>query len=229
VQRVEKPIRMRVHRTCHRCETTFGQERICTKCEHKRCKKCPRYPKKKPVADTKENVATEPRPQKKHLLAIKTRAGRELVYSPTKQRVRRTCHKCEAFFNPPTATRCDNCQHTRCTRCPRDPAKLKKWPNGYPGDVPAEDSETELESERPRRMYRKPRQKVRWECEQCQTLFMDGSPQCVGCGHERCNTCTRKPPKKIRVEKEFDPAVVRRVEEKLARFKLGDTSSALSD
>ncbi|KAK6600026.1 hypothetical protein H4I96_07352 [Botrytis cinerea] len=47
VWRIEKPIRMRIHRTCHKCDTTFGANKICTNCEHPRCTKCPRYPLKK--------------------------------------------------------------------------------------------------------------------------------------------------------------------------------------
>ncbi|TGO75341.1 hypothetical protein BELL_0219g00060 [Botrytis elliptica] len=47
VWRIEKPIRMRIHRTCHKCDTTYGANKICTNCEHPRCTKCPRYPLKK--------------------------------------------------------------------------------------------------------------------------------------------------------------------------------------
>jgi hypothetical protein len=42
--RVTKTIRMRVRRTCHRCETTFGSDKLCVNCQHQRCKKCPRFP-----------------------------------------------------------------------------------------------------------------------------------------------------------------------------------------
>lgn len=45
-QRVEKKIRLRVRRTCHICSTVFGSDKLCKKCEHNRCKKCPRYPPK---------------------------------------------------------------------------------------------------------------------------------------------------------------------------------------
>jgi hypothetical protein len=45
-ERFEKPIRMRIHRTCHVCNTSYGTDRTCASCSHKRCKKCPRYPKK---------------------------------------------------------------------------------------------------------------------------------------------------------------------------------------
>jgi hypothetical protein len=196
VQRVEKAIRMRVHRSCHRCGTTYGSEKQCLQCQHKRCKKCPRYPKKK--ASTEKDKATEEKPRKKRVLTITTRGGNELAYQPTKQRVRRTCHKCEAVFVPSSATTCEQCQHVRCTKCPREPAKLQKWPDGYPGDVDADsDSEVEKEVEKQlekfRRTWRKPRQRVRWECEQCHRSFISGSPQCPGCGHERCEKCVRTP------------------------------------
>ena len=41
---VEKPIRMRVRRECHLCTTSFGQGKECPKCQHPRCKQCPRLP-----------------------------------------------------------------------------------------------------------------------------------------------------------------------------------------
>ncbi|OCK76910.1 hypothetical protein K432DRAFT_133131 [Lepidopterella palustris CBS 459.81] len=224
VQRVEKPIRMRVHRSCHRCGTTFGPDKLCSKCEHKRCKKCPRYPKKKTPGE-KGKDAVESRPKRKPQLTIKSKTGGELVYQPVRQRIRRTCHKCETYFNPPTATVCEICQHTRCTKCPRDPPKLKKWPDGYPGDA-APESDTDAEPGRVERKYRKPRVRVRWECERCQTIFKDGSPQCASCGHDRCDRCTRKPPKKVKQERVFDPDVVKRVEEKLAEIRIGETPTA---
>lgn len=194
VQRVEKPIRMRVHRTCHRCGTTYGADKLCSKCEHRRCKKCPRYPKKKAPADKGKEKAAAEKPKKKKLLTVTSKHGTDLVYHPVKQRVRRTCHKCETMFIPPTATTCEHCRHIRCTKCPREPAKSSKWPNGYPGDVEP-DSETEVEREldMARRIWRKPRTRVRWECEECHSLFLDGSPQCPGCGHARCDKCVRKP------------------------------------
>lgn len=43
-ERVPKEIRMRVHRNCHKCSLSFGPDRICPGCSHKRCKKCPKYP-----------------------------------------------------------------------------------------------------------------------------------------------------------------------------------------
>lgn len=194
VQRVEKSIRMRVHRNCHRCGTIYGAEKVCLQCEHKRCKKCPRYPKKKTPEEKLKEKENADKPKKKKVLTITTRSGNELAYHPPKQRIRRTCHKCETLFSTATATTCTQCQHVRCTKCPREPAKLTKWPAGYPGDVePDTDSEVEQQLEKFRRTWRKPRARVRWECENCHNLFLNGSPQCPGCGHERCDRCTRSP------------------------------------
>ncbi|KAF1924258.1 uncharacterized protein M421DRAFT_424898 [Didymella exigua CBS 183.55] len=217
VPRVEKAIRMRVHRSCHKCGTLYGHDKVCMQCEHKRCKQCPRYPKKKTAGEKKEKEVAE-QPKKKKVLTVTTRNGCELVYQPATQRVRRICHKCEAFFVPPTATTCESCNHVRCTKCPREPAKRNKWPSGYPGDVAADsedDIEDELQLDQFRRIWRKPRRVVRWECEQCHSLFRQGSPQCPGCGHGRCDHCTRSPIKKLRQEESFDPAVVAAVEAKL--------------
>ncbi|KAF3043077.1 hypothetical protein E8E11_003680 [Didymella keratinophila] len=143
VPRVEKAIRMRVHRSCHKCGTLYGHDKNCVQCDHKRCKQCPRYPKKKTAGEKKEKEASE-QPKKKKVLTLTTRNGNELAYQPATQRVRRTCHKCGAL----------------CTKCPREPAKRNKWPSGYPGDVAA-DSEDDVEEEKQleqfRRVWRKPR------------------------------------------------------------------------
>ncbi|KAK7177793.1 hypothetical protein PSPO01_16158 [Paraphaeosphaeria sporulosa] len=228
VQRIEKPIRMRVHRTCHRCGTTYGAHKVCAKCEHKRCKKCSRYPKKKTPLENAQSqaqsnaAAAKALPKKKRVLTVPSRTGGELAYQPAKQRVRRNCHKCHALFIPPTATIC-GCRYIRCTKCPRDLAKLNKWPSGYQGDVEYDSgTEMECELERSRRIWRKPRTRVRWECDQCNTTFLNGSPQCPGCGHEKCEKCVRKPIKRVKAQRSFDTEVVKSVEAKLQKLQMHD-------
>ncbi|KAH7350334.1 hypothetical protein BKA66DRAFT_476362 [Pyrenochaeta sp. MPI-SDFR-AT-0127] len=226
VQRVEKSIRMRVHRSCHRCGTSYGSDKVCLKCEHRRCKKCPRYPRKKTPEEQHPDRDTPDKPKRKKVLAITTTSGGEIAYQPPKQRVRRTCHKCNATFIPPTATTCEQCRHVRCTKCPREPAKLTKWPIGYPGDVDADsDSEVEKQLDKFRRTWRKPRARVRWECEQCQSLFLNHSPQCPGCGHERCDKCTRSPVKKAKKQEQFDPQIIAAVEAKLRALGVDDDTT----
>ncbi|KAI9787237.1 MAG: hypothetical protein M1839_003475 [Geoglossum umbratile] len=154
-ERVEKPIRMRIHRTCHRCQTTFGVEKVCNSCGHGRCKKCPRYPPKKSAKDKEKGVAPGPetKAKPKYQLTIPSRTGgQDRVRKAVRQRVHRKCHKCDVEFHRGEKL-CVGCGHTRCKKCPRDPPKLKKYPDGYPGDA-------EPEPERPARTYKKIRRRL---------------------------------------------------------------------
>ncbi|KAL8692684.1 MAG: hypothetical protein Q9218_002333 [Villophora microphyllina] len=98
-ERVEKKIRMRVHRQCHKCQTTFGPDRICSNCKHNRCKKCPRYPTKRAKESAKEpkgkGVATtggaaaavaDTELSLKNLTISSRTTGKQLSYKPATQR-----------------------------------------------------------------------------------------------------------------------------------------------
>ena len=135
-ERVEKPIRMRIHRTCHNCGTSFGANKVCASCQHRRCDDCPRYPKKKLPKDKGKAVRSEGPSgvavggtelaeglKRKHtyVLTMPSRTGgQDLVYKKVVQRVRRTCHRCEAVYMPGSRI-CSKCGHSRCVDCPRDP------------------------------------------------------------------------------------------------------------
>lgn len=132
--RVEKPIRMRIHRKCHVCNTAFGANRTCPSCQHEKCSQCPRYPPRKPRTRTERKdpevpVKTGHEIEVDNYYGIRepfvlTRpsktGGQPLVRKTPKQRVRRTCHQCSALF-PPGSKICASCDHVRCTDCPRDP------------------------------------------------------------------------------------------------------------
>jgi hypothetical protein len=132
VHRVEKPIRMRIHRHCHRCNTVFGGNKVCVSCEHVRCKNCPRSPPKKTEKKAKEAPvpvahAIEPddywnlRDEAIVLTKPSKNPGAQpLVKKKPMQRVRRTCCGCASLFVSGTKT-CATCSHTRCADCPRDP------------------------------------------------------------------------------------------------------------
>ena len=136
VQRIDRPIRMRVRRSCHRCQTAFGPTRVCVNCQHARCKDCPRHPDSKSKrqddniitarvssAKAKEVLAKQNpnNPPKEPRLTLPSKTGgQDLVYRKPRQRVRRFCHKCQTKF-PSHVKECVKCQHIRCTKCPRDP------------------------------------------------------------------------------------------------------------
>jgi hypothetical protein len=215
VARVEKPIRFRVRRICHLCSTTFGSTRICTnpECGHTRCQRCPRSPPKKarrpPPTDktalmagvTETSLANRgPIPgstiEGRRLALARNRmkmpsrtGGQDLVHKPIRQRIHRTCDRCQAEFNRECQT-CATCGHQMCVACPRSPAKLKKFPDGYPGDAPFEPEPSPVKQVE--RVVKKPVRQVRWTCHICDILFVEGAKICNVCQHERCSQCTRR-------------------------------------
>lgn len=208
--RVTKPIRMRVRRTCHRCETTFGPDKICANCQHPRCKKCPRFP---PAPEKPEGERQHPSLPKSKLpeiwasqrgvpgftphlrltgnpaapLSMASRTGGpDLVRKPVRQRVRRTCHSCETAFAS-GSKECENCKHVRCKKCPRTPVKPDKYPDGYPGDVGPP------KLVKPERTFKKARRRVHYICHVCNTSYNEGAQTCGKCGQAKCAETIRIP------------------------------------
>jgi hypothetical protein len=202
--RVTKPIRMRVRRTCHRCETTFGAEKVCINCSHTRCTKCPRFPPGRPSDEPQvrkpkipEIYAKQPRalqmtPHLKYtgnpassLTMTSRTGGQDLVKKTVRQRTRRNCHLCTTQFVS-GSKECECCSHVRCKKCPRDPAHLDKYPEGYPGDV-------DPPKAAPGRTYKKPRQRVHYLCHVCETSYLQGTDTCSKCGQAKCAETIRIP------------------------------------
>jgi hypothetical protein len=213
VLRVEKPIRMRIRYTCHMCQTTFGTARDCRKCQHRRCLNCPRQPPKRPrnIDEDKENNAviapdrsddddTERWNRRKE--KVKSREGSPTGGPKTKsstgaggqipvlQKTKSTCHKCETDFPVGTTQFCTECGHLRCSKCPREVISLV-WPSGRE-ETTGNYGDTES-SRKSERVYRKPRQRVRWVCDKCSTTFLEGSKVCRECLHKKCDFCSRIP------------------------------------
>lgn len=112
---VRKPILQRVHRTCHRCGTDFGSVKICPKCDHKRCLKCPRHPHKKHKPhgyyDGKDDSDSDSchHPPKR-------------TYKKVRQRIHWICIKCGAEFEPGCKI-CPKCGSQRDDTGRREPPK----------------------------------------------------------------------------------------------------------
>ena len=111
LERVTKPIRMRVRYTCHRCKTSFGHDKECISCRHRRCAKCDRYPARKP----KPGVGLQTMPA--------------ALVDPVEKSVPETeavaadhmcaCHECQTFIEM-TIEECPNCHHAICDRCHKE-------------------------------------------------------------------------------------------------------------
>ncbi|KAK3323620.1 hypothetical protein B0T19DRAFT_210176 [Cercophora scortea] len=214
--RVEKPIRMRVHRKCHLCDTSFGLGKECPKCKHTRCKQCPRVPPKRTEAEKEESrkkraaiikeraenapiqVDWNPSPKKVVLRRPAKTGGQDLVHKKPRQRVRRTCCGCNKLFSASNKT-CESCEHVRCTDCPRDPPKKDKYPYGYPGDALGVKS-------------------GHYQCLECKTVFPSTpseDTECPKCSHKKVERLTPR-----RVEAEPDPDVWKSVQAKLEGLKI---------
>ncbi|CAI7623668.1 unnamed protein product [Penicillium glandicola] len=229
ITRVTKPIRMRVRRTCHRCETTFGADKVCVNCQHTRCTKCPRYPPARsddgePTLKSKYPDSYIQRsqlfPRDSHLKLSTTKqvsikmssptGGPDFVQRPVRQRIHRYCHLCASVFTP-GSKECSSCSHVCCKICPRDPAKLHKYPDGYAGDA-------DPPKPKPARAFKKPRQRIHYQCHVCETWFQGNTQTCLGCGQAKCDKTIRIPPKKVKPEP--SPEVLKSIEEKLAAMAL---------
>ncbi|KAK8105445.1 hypothetical protein PG999_008804 [Apiospora kogelbergensis] len=200
VLRVEKPVRIRIHRTCHKCQATFGPGNACPGCQHRRCDQCTRSPPKRTEEEKKASrqrrdaVATA---QKDQDLApiiphygledpiVLTRpsqkpGGQDQVHKKHRMRIRRYCHECQSLFKAPSRI-CEQCGHKRCGDCERVPLKQKKYPKGYPNDEPGTNWA-------PRHI-----------CHECHEKFPADALEatmCDNCSHELCVDCPLLAPKK---------------------------------
>lgn len=125
--RVEKKVRVRIRRHCHRCQTSFGAEKLCNSCGHTRCKKCPRTStssrrdaKGKHSITTGSIVVDDPHKALFSLDPLTMPYRSNVKELPTPHSHRRICHKCQTAFVG-AAPQCGQCGHTHCAQCPRDP------------------------------------------------------------------------------------------------------------
>ncbi|KAH8808919.1 hypothetical protein F5884DRAFT_386433 [Xylogone sp. PMI_703] len=201
VSRVERPIRARIHRMCHRCSTGFGATKICTNCGHSRCKLCPRLPSRtteetpqpeQPRAATPpEDVPTQPE------IALPSKSE-EQAPADENAGVEDTSvqPKISHATSPAVPTQAAVGQASSSTAI-----------GGMVGgvDLDLDDFESLRKKyimSRPIRtggqplVKKKPMQRVRRTCHECQSLFQPNSRSCPKCGHHRCDDCPRDPPKR---------------------------------
>ncbi|KAF3929624.1 hypothetical protein ABW20_dc0101144 [Dactylellina cionopaga] len=179
-ERVEKPIRMRVRRYCHICQTAFGSDKSCPSCAHKRCVECPRSPLAKTDKKKTKPKHKEFDPYDGLTLPGKP-GGQDLVYRKIRQRVHYKCHKCEADFAGQKT--CPSCSHNRCKKCHREPSRKPK---------PIE----EIRRKRP----------IKWTCSECHHPS-NATRACTKCNHPRCVDCVREIPKRKKKKAVIRPGV----------------------
>ena len=117
-------------------------------------------------------------------------AGVQLLLRATAQLVRRICHECQTHFEPANPSKCQTCNHIYCELCQYE--TLEAMTQEPPADDPHECTRASPRVPTVQRVYKKPRQRVRWTCDQCEALFTDRDT-CQECGHRKCEDCIRSP------------------------------------
>lgn len=121
---VEKKVRMRIHRHCHRCETLFGFEKQCADCGHTRCKKCPRSKMTRQRDQKGKSVVTGGIVVDDRYTSMMGGDVLNMPYRRTAKALpgamRRICHKCQTMFSG-NSPQCEACGHQRCAQCPQYP------------------------------------------------------------------------------------------------------------
>ncbi|GAB1736670.1 hypothetical protein NU219Hw_g8288t1 [Hortaea werneckii] len=230
IRRVEKPVRIRIHWQCHECRTYFGRERSCAWCGHRRCSDCIRTPPKKieRMMDSNRQLHVDELASQSTALPTATPAedathaedGPQTSVLPAGQ------HSRPLEARGPSETHA----HDNITSYPglamyarpRSGERLALQPgvNSRPRRDQHRQDDGLILGDEPQmvkavqRVYKKPRQRVRYTCDRCQTIFVDAE-RCRTCGHDRCSDCTRDPPRKT--TRQPDPAVLQAVNERLAQ------------
>jgi hypothetical protein len=154
--RVEKPIRMRIHRTCHLCNATFGNNKLCWTCQHPRCSRCPRHPTEMKAAE-------------------QSRSGKPADMMEVMEVDEDVKEKGKGNLDPATdadMTEVDSLLHLKGQIILMRPSRI-------PGAQPL--------------VRKKPKQRVRRACHQCEATFPSGHKICLRCQHVRCTDCPRDP------------------------------------
>lgn len=196
IRRVEKPVRIRLHWSCHHCNTAFGRDKVCTSCGHGRCGECARAPAQR-VLRILERSRRE-----KDAVEIQERAA---IASPEDDAVLASSSTRLAQQIP-----VDLQTEKATTPLPQvDESQVEREPlrfvytirsgslggaggldlyhmtpqRPYGGDAPKPSVQ---------RVYKQPRQRVRWTCDMCDAVFTSRD-RCANCQHERCGDCIRSP------------------------------------
>lgn len=203
LQRVEKRIRIRIHWKCHECQTSFGGSKTCPSCSHKRCQECPRSPAKKikealegtklgkkleeKVAESSEQQEAVDVPVTKEQEAAIVPLAAEVQDISTKDI---PSNEVSSETTAMTESKADSAQYQYVLQQrPRSGIEMVLLPLSEDGKQQRAEPRMVATVQR---VYRKPRQRVRWYCDQCKRVMLDRQT-CRECGHAKCDSCIRLP------------------------------------
>lgn len=258
-RRVQKPARMRTHRSCHECGVDFGHGIHCRACHHRLCGECPRTPGrgvKEAMAQAREfpfHVVSEESSTSPDLLMAEapTVVSDQLdaldndMASSSKQISKPSTSLdpivADDSFLPTLEVDDDiadfvpiriahNSRHGKDRQMnntsPRSSRHGRTFHMTYhhhsltmetePYSISTIGDPVLRAPAGVQRIYRKPRQRVRYTCHECCTPFQSHDRTCGNCAHERCLECRDRPSHKSHKSRP-DPRLVEAVNQRLAQ------------
>ncbi|KAL1584071.1 hypothetical protein WHR41_08144 [Cladosporium halotolerans] len=219
IRRIERPVRIKLRWTCHECKTAFAREKVCSSCGHARCGDCLRSP--------------PPR-----VLRLLEKTKREKEAAELLERAASASPEDDAVPGPFTTVtteklplnnlpddRSETLSHgTEKTVGEVQPLRfiytIRSASLGGVGGVelyhldPRRAKDRQVDDSTPtiQRVYKQPRQRIRWTCDRCNSLFTTRD-RCSNCQHQKCGDCIRNPAKKDK--RSLDPDILRSVQTRL--------------
>ncbi|KAH0290206.1 hypothetical protein M436DRAFT_74250 [Aureobasidium namibiae CBS 147.97] len=241
-RRVQKSARMRTHRSCHECGVDFGHGIHCRACHHRLCGECPRTPGrgiKEAMAQAREYpfhvVSEESSTSPDLLMAEAPTAGSDQldIFDNNMASSSKQISKPLTSLDPivaedsflPMLEVDDDISDFVPVRIAHNSrhGKDKQINNTSPRSSRHEPYSISTIRDPilrapagVQRIYRKPRQRVRYTCHECTTPFQSHSCTCDKCAHERCLECRDRPSHKPHKSRP-DPRLVEAVNQRLAQ------------
>ena len=192
IRRVEKPVRIRLHWSCHQCNTPFAHDKVCTSCGHGRCGDCNRSPPQR-VLRLLEKTKREK--ESDEILA------RAASASPEDDALSGASVTMRAVQVPAEETPAPPLPHVQESKVETEPLRfiytIRSNSLGGTGGMELYHlARHNFSRDGPRpaiqRVFKQPRQRVRWTCDLCDSIFTHRD-RCSNCQHEKCADCIRSP------------------------------------
>lgn len=192
IRRIEKPVRIRLHWSCHQCKTAFAHDKVCTSCGHGRCGDCTRSPPQRVLRILEK---TKREKESAEILALAASASPEddavsgaSVTMLAEQVPVEVDTEIPAPHLPLPKIETEPLRFIYTIRSGsfRDTSGLELYHmarNHYDHDTPRPSIQ---------RVFKQPRQRVRWTCDHCDSIFTNRD-RCSNCQHEKCVDCIRSP------------------------------------
>jgi hypothetical protein len=189
IRRVEKPVRIRLHWSCHQCKTSFAHEKVCTNCGHGRCGDCTRSPPQR-VLRILEKTKREKETAEILARAAAASPHQDTLSNPSPIMVAERIPEIdnETLSAPLLKIETEPLRFVYTIRS----ASLRGTGGLELYHMTRNSCNRDTPNPSIQRVFKQPRQRVRWTCDHCDSVFTHRD-RCSNCQHEKCVDCIRSP------------------------------------